>query len=103
MSFIRKDGTFFNAHPAEDLVELPENLLESEIYRRFAVEIWSDSPAKEGARFIAEETFEKYPTDNQLYWCFAKYGDSVLRIKEERYLGVPKHFIPDSRKYDDKA
>ena len=103
MGFVRKDGMFFDVHPAEELVEFPESLHESAIYRRYAVEVWSDSPAKEGARFIAEETFESYPTDAQLYWCFAKYGDSVLRIKEERYLGVPKRSASDSREDYDEA
>ena len=82
--YVGRDGVFHDGDPG--VIEFPEKLESADIGRRYAVEIWSDSPAKEGARFVAEETFDEYPTDEQLYWCFAKYGDGILRIKEECYL-----------------
>ena len=98
--FIKRDGQFFDEDPSVDVVEFPEEMEEAEVYRRYAVEIWSDSPAKEGAKFLAEEMFELYPSDEQLLWCFAKYGDCILRIKEECYLGVPNYsvFRPEKTK-----
>ena len=98
--FIRRDGTFYDDYPENDVVKFPEEMEEAEIYRCYPVEIWSKRPSQEGAKFLGEEVFDEYPTDEQLYWCFAKYGDCVLRIKEECYLGVPRYSTFDPDKVD---
>lgn len=95
--FVGRDGTFYAEDPREDVAELPEELESLKIHKCYPVEIWSRRPSQEGAKFLGEEVFDSRPTNEQLYWCFAKYGDCILRIKEERYLGTSglARFDPD--------
>lgn len=95
--FIKRDGEFFDDDPTVDVVELPGCLEDADIGRRYVVEIWSDTPGKDGAEYRTQEVFDVYPTDEQLLWCFAKYGDGVVRIKEECYLIYPKYSLAIGR------